>query len=136
MLSTHQDGTAIPSVSLDAVTALIHSASAMMTAMESRLTERIKDNAEASRERWTAWEADFREYRAQIETRIQVLEGSVHDHHAEAERARIANEARVKPVLTTVGWIGKHWKELALVALFLTTAFVELVVGLSERLPQ
>jgi hypothetical protein len=134
MLDTSQTGSPTPAVSLDAVTTLVHSFSLMVQAMKGDLLREMERNAEMGKERWQRWEDDFKAYRESNDARVTALEGSVHEHHTKAEHDKLASEARVKPVLTTLQWLVAHWKDLAILALFLATAFVELAVGIRERI--
>lgn len=106
-----------PVVNLDAVTTLIHSFASMMTAMEARITDQIKDNATASKERWSRWEQEFRDYRTATDRRIATLEDSVHAHHTKEHEEEIRLEARVKPIKGTVAWFWRNWRDLLIIAI-------------------
>lgn len=117
-----------PTASLDAVTTLIHSFASMITAMETRLAAQIRDNAEASKERWQRWEAEFGRYQEATDRRISSLEASVHDHHAEDERRRIATQARVQPVRSLVGWLWLNRRDIIVVLIGVATLLGVLVL--------
>jgi hypothetical protein len=106
-----------PVVNLDAVTTLIHSFASMMTAMEARITDQIKDNASASKERWARWEQEFREYRATTDRRISALEDSVNAHHIRVHEEELRIEARVKPIKGIAAWFWRNWRDLLIIAI-------------------
>lgn len=109
-LDVLQNGEDRPAASLEAVTTLIHAFASMMTSMEARLTDRITENAAASKERWGKWEKEFREYRDANDTRIGVLEGKVDKHLDEDERSDLVWNARLGPARRAATLISHNWK--------------------------
>lgn len=136
LIDTQQTMTTSPAASLDAVTTLVHSFALMVQGVEHRLTERLTDNAQQSRERWTRWESDFREYREATDRRIGILEASVHDHHAEAERARIVADARTRPIRFGAAWLWDNRRDILILILGLLTLLgVADLLSAAGRLP-
>jgi hypothetical protein len=111
-LDVHQNGGSRPTASLDAITTLIHSFALMIQGVEQRITERISANADASKDRWERWETDFRDYRKGIEKRLTLLEASVHDHAEEARQAKIAREAKIRPIRALGLFLVLHWRDI------------------------
>jgi len=122
-------------VAIDAVATLVHSFAAMVSAMKSDIIREMTFNAEASKERWTRWERDFEKYQEATDRRIGLLEASVHDHHSQAEKAKIAREAQIKPVRSVFSWLWDHWRDLVLLvigvmaALTFTAELIARVIG-------
>jgi len=131
-LTVTQFDNADPAVSMDAVTSLVHAFAEMVRTSTGALSAQISANAEAGQQRWAVFEPTLERWQKDTEARLVLLEGSVHDHHEAAERARIAREARVKPVLTTAQWLVSNWPKI-LALLFGVLGFFALLFDLAER---
>lgn len=103
-----------PVASVDTVTTLIQSFGQMMADMERRITERINENAAASRERWTRWEADFCEYRNETNRRIELLEVRVETHLDTVDREHLVWDARFGPVRNAARFVARNWRTILL----------------------
>jgi hypothetical protein len=110
-LDVHQNGSTGPVASIDAITTLIHSFASMITSMEARITARINENASASKERWSRWEAEFKEYRERTDQRIEKLEAA----RRLEERKDLVAEARIAPVRTGVTLLAHNWKNVLII---------------------
>jgi len=109
-LDVHQNGSHGPVASLDAVTTLIHSFASMMTAMEARISRQITDNATASKERWSRWETDFRDYREANDRRVEAIASDLHNHLEDRERNELVWNARLGPARKAATLISRNWK--------------------------
>ena len=114
---TRQGGAEQPAASIDAVTTLIHSFALMLQGVETRLTERIAENASRSKERWERWELDFREYRDATESRLRELERHVAEERDLAgRRLAVLAEGEFLPGPHRLTWGGQDASGHALAA--------------------
>lgn len=105
--------------SVDAIAVLIQSFATMIGKMEDRITGRITENAEASKERWQRWEAEFKAYQATNDHRVALVEGQIRDYLAREHDDDVRNDARVRPVKTLAGWVWGNWRDIVLLAIAL-----------------
>jgi len=131
-LTVTQFDNADPAVSMDAVTSLVHAFAEMVRTSTGALSAQISANAEAGQQRWAVFEPTLERWKEATEARLVLLEGSVHEHHEAAVKARIEREARVKPVLTTAQWLVGNWPKI-LALLFGVLGFFALLFDLAER---
>lgn len=138
VLDVRQNGIPVPSASLDAVATLIHSFFGMMQGVEKRITDRIIENAEASKERWARsesidserwkqWEARFDEYCNITNEHIEVVEIKIDDHLKAEEKAEERMDARVRPVQNVLSYASRHWRTIALAAVVIVDVVGRLV---------
>ena len=115
-LTTAQNGAQAPVASLDAITVLVHSFGSMISSMEARITARINENAAASKERWSSWEADFRQYRDANDRRVALLEDRVGTIEKVQEREKIVWDARLGPLRSLLVVLSRSWRTILVVA--------------------
>lgn len=106
--------------------ALITHMSNLLGEMEGRIMDRLSDNAKGATERWKEHDRKAEHEMGLVREEIGLVRADLNAHLVVAnahfkkeEKAEIANEARVKPVLTVAQWIVKNWKSIALAILAL-----------------
>jgi hypothetical protein len=115
------------------VTGLVNLFNGMLLSMEGRLIDKMDDNSRLAAERWAKHDAELSANTKRVverfektEAAILVLEESLSVHLRREHDEDIANEARVKPVKTVVGFLWAHWRDLVLlfIGLFALMTFL------------
>ena len=99
----------------------------MLTAMEGRIIGRLNENSDLAKERWERHDSDSKRTLAAIEERFGGLETALNGH-LDAERVEdVAQLARIQPVKSAAGFIGRNWRSIAL-----AIASILGILGLAE----
>lgn len=116
-ITTKQDGSSVPIVSIDAITSLVGSFSNMMVGMEARLSSQIKEWRDDSKEYRRATDAKLVAVETELKTKLGIVEAKIDGHIKKEEREELIADARVVPVKNAASWFAKHWERLLLFAI-------------------
>jgi hypothetical protein len=107
------------------VTGLVGMVGGMLSAMEGRILDRMRENSDAAKDRWALHDAQLTRDRESVIGRFLTVEGRIEDvntavtlHHQQAHDAAVATDARLKPIRTISGWLWANRKDLLLTVLF------------------
>ena len=96
-------------------TGLLGLITSMLAAMEARIIGRLDENSRLAAERWTRHDDDSKRVLALIDARFERIEGLVNGH-LDAERVEdLELRARIKPVKSAAGFIGRNWRGIVIV---------------------
>jgi hypothetical protein len=108
-------------MSVTEVTGLVNLFNGMLMAMEGRLIAKMDDNSRLASANWIRHDQDLAANTKRIVDRFEKIEASLlkvetclQVHLDQEHEDRIANEARVKPVIMSVQWLTKNWRTILL----------------------
>jgi hypothetical protein len=96
----------------------------MLLAMEARLVAKMDDNSRLAADRWAQHDAQLALNEKRILARFERLEADLvkmetvlNDHLKKEEHEDIVNEARIRPLKGTIGWLWHNWRDLLIIAI-------------------
>ena len=109
------EATASSVMTVTEFTGLLGLITSMLAAMEARIIGRLDENSRLAAERWTRHDDDSKRVLALIDARFERIEGLVNGH-LDAERVEdLELRARIKPVKSAAGFIGRNWRGIVIV---------------------
>jgi hypothetical protein len=115
------------------VTALVSMFGGMLSAMEGRILDRMRENSSAATDRWKLHDDQLARDReavigrfVKVENRVEEVNVSVTAHHRQAHERDLVTQARVKPIKTLTGWVWANRNSLLLVGIGLLTILASL----------
>jgi hypothetical protein len=106
------------------VTSLVTMFGGMLSAMEGRILDRMRENSLAATDRWRLHDEQLTRDReavigrfTKIELRVEEVGVAVTAHHQAAHEDQLVADARIKPVKGAVAWIWRNRNSILLVVI-------------------
>jgi len=96
----------------------------MLLAMEARLVAKMDENSRLASDRWAQHDAQLAANEKKIVDRFARLEGDLvtmetvlNAHLKKEETESIVNEARIRPIMGSIAWFWKNWRDVVLLVI-------------------